>query len=79
LIKGENMKSYSKGILVGISIVVGSLLLMGLTSSQEVGRYQISITTSSDSNEIYESIIDTKTGEIFKRNRVYWSNFNKIK
>ncbi len=73
------MKSYSKGILVGISIVVGSLLLMGLTSSQEVGRYQISITTSSDSNEIYESIIDTKTGEIFKRNRVYWSNFNKIK
>ena len=36
------MKSYSKGILVGISIVLGSLLLMGYTSSEtEVGRYQI--------------------------------------
>ena len=39
------MKSYTKGILVGISIVLGSLLLMGYTSSEkEVGRYQISNT-----------------------------------
>ena len=56
------MKSYSKGILVGISIVIGSLLLMGLTTTEtEVGRYQISITDggrNGHNNYIHETIIE---------------------
>ena len=65
------MKSYSKGILVGMSIVIGSLFLMGLTQTindtdnTEVGRYQISVTSMD--GYIYESIIDTKTGKVFRK------------
>ena len=62
------MKSYSKGILVGMSIVIGSLFLMGLTNdtdNTEVGRYQIFV-TSDGGVYIYESIIDTKTGKVFR-------------
>ena len=79
--KGENMKSYSKGILVGMSIVIGSLFLMGLTNdtdNTEVGRYQISI-TNDGGVYIYESIIDTKTGKVFKRNQVKMNRFIHIK
>ena len=71
------MKSYSKGILVGISIVLGSLLLMGYTSSEkEVGRYQLSI-TNRGINDIwlYETIIDTKTGKIISRERIHVGNY----
>ena len=61
------MKTYSKGVLVGISIVLGSLLLMGYTSSEkEVGRYQLS-TTGGNDTYIYETVIDTKTGQIINR------------
>ena len=73
------MKLYGKGILVGISIVVGSLLLMGLTESPNEGRYQISTSQTSDSNYIYESIVDTKTGIVVKRNRVRYTVFETIK
>ena len=70
------MKSYTKGILVGISIVLGALLLMGLTeSSEEVGRYQVSITNRGDSWGIFETIIDTKTGKIISRERIPVGNY----
>ena len=65
------MKSYSKGILVGMSIVLGSLLLMGLTeSSEEVGRYQLSFGeyyyNYGNGNNYEKGIfkIDTKTGVV---------------
>ncbi len=36
------MSSYFKGILIGMSIVIGSLILMGYTSSgSEAGTYQL--------------------------------------
>ena len=85
------MKSYSKGILVGISIILGSLLLMGYTSSNsEVGTYQVVC------GEIEESLggayedkstcikINTRTGEtweyykmLLKNNQgqPYWDDF----
>ena len=75
------MKSYSKGILVGISIVVGSLLLMGLTDydNKDVGRYQLSTTNLGDYLYVYETIIDTKTGEIISRKEVSYSFYKRIK
>ena len=71
------MKSYSKGVLVGISIVLGSLLLMGYTSSdKEVGRYQLSTTDMGDRDYlIFETIIDTKTGEIISRVKKYRDDY----
>lgn len=47
--------------------------------NQEVGRYQIAITSNSETaGVIYEVIFDTKTGEVMNRcsvvNRVYVSS-----
>ena len=73
------MKSYSKGILVGISIVLGSLLLMGYTSSEkEVVRYQLSTTNVGNRDYIFETIIDTKTGEIISRKEVSYNLYKRI-
>ena len=71
------MRSYFKGILVGISIVIGSLLLMGYKSHEnngEVGRYQIinvnyQTVDFINSKKIDQSTmikIDTKTGKVFQ-------------
>ena len=48
--------------------------------NQEVGRYQIALTSNSDTaGVIYEVIFDTKTGEVMNRccvpvNKVYYVN-----
>ena len=43
----------------------------------ENGRYQISTTTLAGDPVIYETTIDTKTGEIFKRDRIKYKNYTK--
>ena len=60
------MKSYTKGILVGISIVLGSLLLMGYTSSEkEVGRYQIELSNVAEIIPLRGYKLDTVTGKVW--------------
>ena len=47
----------------------------------EVGRYQVATTTyvSPKTGKVYivETIIDTKSGEIVKRDRFYYKNYKK--
>ena len=70
------MKSYYKGILVGISLALGSIILMGYTesNSNEIGRYQIS-NAGLGNIYIYEVIIYTKTVEIIDRNKVHHKTY----
>jgi len=71
------MKSYVQGLITGGVFVFAFMVLIGASSNDgEVGRYQIS-TTNMDSGKrtfpfirVYETTIDTKTGEITKRNWV---------
>ena len=48
---------------------------------KEVGRYQLATTTyvSPKTGKVYivETIIDTKSGEIVKRDRFYYKNYKK--
>ena len=48
---------------------------------KEVGRYQVALTTYENpkTGKVYivETIIDTKSGEIVKRDRFYYKNYKK--
>ena len=44
----------------------------------EYGRYHISTSIRGNIPYVYETIIDTKTGEIFKREKVKVKQYNKI-
>ena len=68
------MNSFTKGLLTGVFGVVVGLLISGSNyQSEEVGRYQISTTTGDDSGtiKIWETILDTKTGEVVSRKKTY--------
>ena len=78
------MKINLKSFLIGALSVVCVVLLTGAKDSHkdEVGRYQVALTTAIDIvglNMFIESIIDTKTGEITQRNRVPQKLFKKLK
>ncbi len=74
------MKSYVQGLITGGVFVFAFMVLIGASSNDgEVGRYQISTQLrqgvagrwdSFAAWSMYETTIDTKTGEITKRNRV---------
>ena len=66
-----------KGIIIGVCVVVVPLLTTGLTLNEgEVGTYQISSVVSHVPGYIgtnifvFETIINTKSGEVVKRNKV---------
>lgn len=64
--------SLLKGIIIGISVIVVPLILMGTThtnTESEIGKYQISITDGTMGNWVYETIIDTRTGQVISRER----------
>ena len=44
---------------------------------EPVGKYQISI-SSHNNTGVYETTIDTRTGEIFKREKVKYNQYDKI-
>ena len=44
---------------------------------EPIGRYQISISTHKNTG-VYETTIDTRTGEIFKREKVKYNQYDKI-
>ena len=88
------MKSYSKGVLVGMSIVLGSFLLMGYTSSEsDIGRYQLEMgqykmyTVDKNGKVIPGQTtelegffrIDTKTGEISQYQTYYYEESGTFK
>ena len=58
-----------KGIIIGVCVVVVPLLTIGSTLDEgEVGTFQIS-TTMGDNYDLWETIINTRTGEVVKRGR----------
>ena len=70
------MKSYIQGLITGGVFVFAFMVLIGASdTNSEVGRYAIS---SSVEEEVYESIIDTKTGEVVNRYKVKGNVFKKI-
>ena len=59
-----------KGIIIGVCVVVVPLLTMGLSNNSnegEVGTFQIS--TTNGGWDVFETIINTRTGEVVSRKR----------
>ena len=67
-----------KSLLIGFLLAISVMLFMGHTASNllETGRYQVS-TTGGPESPIYETIIDTKTGSIVSRIKLFDSAFSK--
>ena len=58
------------------------LLMASFLMSEEIGRYQLSVSTAvSKKGKVYvvEAVIDTKTGEVVKRNKILLSKYIKRK
>ena len=84
------MNSFTKGLLTGVFGVVVGLVISGSNyQSEEVGRYQISTTTGDGAFvkngkeiqrvvRIWETIIDTKTGEVVSRKQAWNINGNPL-
>jgi hypothetical protein len=70
-----------KRFLIGLLLV--SFLVSAEPEKKEVGRYQIATTTyiSPKTGKLYivETVIDTKTGDIVKRQKFYYTKYKKIK
>jgi len=61
-------------------LLIGLLLMSFLTSTdvKEVGRYQLAVSTyESKKGKIYivETVLDTKTGKVVKRKRIYHTKY----
>ena len=62
------------------NLLIGLLLMSFLTSAdvKEVGRYQLAVSTyESKKGKIYivETVLDTKTGKVVKRKRIYHTKY----
>ena len=56
------------------------LLMASFLMSEEIGRYQLAVSTAvTKKGNVYvvEAVIDTKTGEIVKRNKISLYNYNR--
>jgi len=79
------MKSQIKlfrGILIGMGLVLILVSFMSFTNSEtdnEVGTYQISTCPDSDGSMVYETIIDTRTGEVISRTKVGVTHYDRRK
>ena len=76
------MKLDLKSVLIGALSVVCFVLITGAKDSHEgeVGRYQVALAAPAlaGSHWFVESIIDTKTGEITKRNKLHHQWFKNL-
>ncbi len=73
-----------KGIIIGIGAVIIPLILMGTTLSNtnyDPGNYQISTTGvgGESSMYVYETIIDTRDGNVISRERRSYRKYTQIK
>jgi|TARA_B100001094_G_scaffold328873_1_gene390326 hypothetical protein len=65
------MKSYFQGIITGGVFVFAVMVLMGASEPKpELGKYQISSTGMVDGFNIYEVVINTKTGNVIRRDHI---------
>ena len=65
-----------KGIIIGVCVAVVPLLTTGLTLEEgEVGTFQVS--TTNHYGSIFETIFNTKTGEVLSRSRYHSSEFKE--
>ena len=65
------MKSYLQGIITGGVFVFAVMILIGSSEPKpELGKYQISSTGMVDGLNIYEVVINTKTGNVIRRNHI---------
>lgn len=74
------MKNSYKFLLAAIIIPI--LLISSTTENKENGRYQVSTQVVFQKSliggsAIYETIIDTKTGDVISRKKVKLKNFNE--
>ena len=70
-----------KSLLIGFLLATSVMLFMGHASSNllETGRYQLSTFEYTDKPEnasIFETIIDTKTGSIVSRIKIWQAEFS---
>ena len=65
------MKSYLQGFITGGVFVWSIIVLIGASEPKpEMGKYQISTTGTVDGFNIYEAVINTKTGNVIRRNHI---------
>ena len=70
------MKSYLQGLITGSVFVFAVMVLIGATEPKpELGKYQISSTGMVDGFNIYEVVINTKTGSVIRRNHIRSENY----
>ena len=70
------MKSYLQGLITGSVFVFAVMVLSGATEPKpELGKYQISSTGMVDGFNIYEVVINTKTGNVIRRNHIRSENY----
>ena len=65
------MKPYLQGLIAGGVFVFAVMVLIGASEPKpELGKYQISSTGMVDGFNIYEVVINTKTGNVIRRNHI---------
>ena len=70
------MKSYLQGLVTGGVFVFAVMALIGASQPKpELGKYQISSTGMVDGFNIYEVVINTKTGNVIRRNHIRSENY----
>ena len=70
------MKLYLQGLITGSVFVFAVMVLIGATEPKpELGKYQISSTGMVDGFNIYEVVINTKTGNVIRRNHIRSENY----
>ena len=73
------MKSIDfKSMLIGILVCACIFLIMGQTSDNKIGRFQLATSLSEGNGVwIHETILDTQTGEITKRDSYHQLLYNQ--
>tara|TARA_Y100001973_G_C5173420_1_gene320447 strand:- start:1285 stop:1530 length:246 start_codon:yes stop_codon:yes gene_type:complete len=65
-----------KRFLIGLILI--SFLIPKNVEEKEVGRYQLAVSTyTSQKGKVYivETVLDTKTGKVVKRKRIYHTKY----
>ena len=66
-----------KKFLIGL-LLMSFLISANVEEKQEVGRYQLAVSTyTSQKGKVYivETVLDTKTGKVVKRKRIYHTKY----
>ena len=70
------MKSYLQGIITGGVFVFAVMVLIGASEPKpELGKYQVSSTGMVDGFNIYEVVINSKTGNVIRWNHIRSENY----